>query len=96
MNKQLQTVLDALENGIKVRNFEGGTKYQPALEAEAIIIIKQMMQAEPVAWWITSKTTDEKFVTTRPDDWSNQAWNKHPLYEYPSQGEVKCTKKQKT
>jgi hypothetical protein len=46
---QLQTVLDALENGIKVRNCEGGTEYQPPLEAEAIAIVKQMMQAEPVA-----------------------------------------------
>jgi hypothetical protein len=49
-NQQLQTVLDALENGIKVRNCEGGTKYQPPLEAAAISIIKQMMEAEPVLY----------------------------------------------
>lgn len=38
---------------------------------------------EPVAWWITGKKTDEKFVTTRPDDWSNKNWNKHQLYAAP-------------
>jgi hypothetical protein len=47
---QLQTVLDALENGIKVRNYEGGTRYQPPLEEKAIAIVKQMMQVEPVAY----------------------------------------------
>lgn len=38
---------------------------------------------EPVAWWIINKTTDEKFVTTRPDDWNNVNWDKHPLYTAP-------------
>ena len=62
MIKQLQIVLDALENGIKVRNFEGGTKYQPALEAEAITIIKQMIQAEPEIAMIDAAMVEMKNI----------------------------------
>lgn len=41
--------------------------------------------AEPVAWWVVSKTTDEKYVSTRPDDWSSANWEKRPLYLHPPQ-----------
>lgn len=39
--------------------------------------------AEPVAWWVVNKTTDEKFATTRPDDWNNLNWLKYPLFTSP-------------
>jgi hypothetical protein len=38
---------------------------------------------EIVAWWIVSKTTDEKFVSVRPNDWNDINWDKHPLYTTP-------------
>ena len=38
---------------------------------------------EPVAWWVVNKTTDEKFATTRPDDWNNLNWLKYPLFTSP-------------
>ena len=43
MNKDeaLRQALDALENGKRVRNAEGGTKYQPELEDKAIATIKE-------------------------------------------------------
>ncbi len=51
----LQQALNALENGKRVRAFEGGTKYQPDLEDSAITAIRahlaaQPAPAEPVAW----------------------------------------------
>jgi len=85
---QLQTVLNALEINRVMGSDEQGNytkEITPKQITEAIAIVKQMMQAEPVAWWITSKTTDEKFVTTRPDDWNYLAWNKHPLYTKPEE-----------
>jgi hypothetical protein len=50
MNKDeaLELALEALENGKRVRNAEGGTKYQPDLEDNAITAIKQARSA-PVA-----------------------------------------------
>lgn len=52
MKKQLlQQALDALENGKRVRYFEGGTKYQPDLEDAAIIALRSALaapQPEPV------------------------------------------------
>jgi hypothetical protein len=48
----LQQALNALENGKRVRAFEGGTKYQPDLEDSAIAAIRahlaQPAPAEPV------------------------------------------------
>ena len=66
--KDLQTVLDALENGIKVRNCEGGTKYQPPLEAEAIAIVKQMMQSEPIAWLSIDSIGERYLCFSKPRD----------------------------
>ena len=85
MLKQLQTVLDALENGIKVRNFEGGTKYQPALEAEAISIIKQMMQAKPVAWRYKFPQTNHWKLTTNELVIGLANTNTEPLYTKPKE-----------
>jgi hypothetical protein len=48
---------------------------------------EQLEQAEPVAWWIVSETTDEKFVSVRPNDWSDINWEKHPLYTHPPRRE---------
>ena len=48
----LKLALEALKNGKRVRNAEGGTKYQPDLEDNAITAIKQALAApvqEPVA-----------------------------------------------
>ena len=47
----LRLALEALENGKRVRNAEGGTKYQPDLEDKAITAIKAALEAkdEPVA-----------------------------------------------
>jgi hypothetical protein len=42
---------------------------------------------EPVAWWIVSKTTDEEFVSVRPNDWSDINWEKHPIYTHPPRRE---------
>ncbi len=49
MNKDeaLKLALEALENGKRVRNAEGGAEYQPKLEHKAITAIQQAL-AEPV------------------------------------------------
>jgi hypothetical protein len=51
-DEALQLALEALKNGKRVRNAEGGTKYQPDLEDKAITAIKSALEAkdEPVAW----------------------------------------------
>jgi hypothetical protein len=91
--KQLLAQRDALleaQNGKKVRNHEGGTRYQPPVEDAAITAIKTALdqpEQEPVAWWIVSKTTDEEFVSVRPNDWSDINWEKHPLYTHPPRRE---------
>jgi hypothetical protein len=41
----LKLALEALENGKRVRNADGGTKYQPELEDKAILAIKQALAA---------------------------------------------------
>jgi len=40
----LQQALEALENGKRVRNGEGGTKYQPTIEDAAIAAIKEVLK----------------------------------------------------
>ena len=52
-DEALKLALEALKNGKRVRNAEGGTKYQPDLEDKALTAIKQALAApvqEPVAW----------------------------------------------
>ena len=44
-DEALKLALEALENGKRVRNAEGGTKYQPDLEDQAITAIKQALAA---------------------------------------------------
>jgi hypothetical protein len=51
--------------------------------AAELAALEHPEQAEPVAWWIVSKTTDEEFVSVRPNDWSDINWEKHPLYTHP-------------
>jgi len=49
----MQQALDALKNGKRVRSGEGGTKYQPDLEDDAIAAIEAELakpEQEPVAW----------------------------------------------
>jgi len=50
LRQAAQQALEALENGKRVRNFEGGTKYQPTLEDNAITTLRTALeqQAEPV------------------------------------------------
>ena len=52
-DEALRLALEALENGKRVRNADGGTKYQPDLEDKAITAIKAALEAkdEPVAVW---------------------------------------------
>ena len=45
----LQMALEALENGKKVRAFEGGTKFQEPLEDEAITAIKEVLVTKDVS-----------------------------------------------
>jgi hypothetical protein len=45
IEEALKLALEALENGKRVRNAEGGTKYQPDLEDKAITAIKQALAA---------------------------------------------------
>lgn len=40
----MQQALDALENGKRVRNFEGGTKFQPPLEDAAITALRAQLE----------------------------------------------------
>jgi hypothetical protein len=49
-DEALRLALEALENGKRVRDAEGGTKYQPDLENQAITAIKAALEAkdEPV------------------------------------------------
>jgi hypothetical protein len=56
-DEALKLALEALENGKRVRNAEGGTKYQPDLEDNAITAIKQALAApvQPVACFIGAK-----------------------------------------
>jgi len=54
-------------------------------EIEAQTAALEQPEQEPVAWWIVSKTTDEEFVSVRPNDWSDINWEKHPLYTHPPQ-----------
>jgi hypothetical protein len=46
-DEALKLALEALKNGKRVRNAEGGTKYQPDLEDKAITAIKQALAAQP-------------------------------------------------
>ena len=47
-DEALDLALEALENGKRVRNAEGGTKYQPDLEDKTITAIKQALAAPTV------------------------------------------------
>lgn len=77
----IEQVLDALETY---------AKQYPHMWKGYLLDAEQTLRAalaqpavEPVAWWIVNKTTDEKFVTTRPGDWNNLNWLKRPLYTSP-------------
>ena len=61
-DEALRLALEALENGKRVRNAEGGTKYQPDLEDKAITAIKAALEAkdEPHGWKLVPiEPTDE-------------------------------------
>ena len=45
-DEALRLALEALKNGKRVRNAEGGTKYQPDLEDKAITAIKAALEAK--------------------------------------------------
>jgi hypothetical protein len=82
-DEALRLALEALENGKRVRNAEGGTKYQPDLEDKAITAIKAALEAkdEPVAWY-HAEDFKTHFTTEPSDDMvKNGYWQ--PLYTTP-------------
>lgn len=58
--EERNTVIEALENGRRVRNFEGGTKYQPDLEDAALAIMRR--ERELVAWVVESGEYEQRGV----------------------------------
>ena len=60
---------------------------QPDCVTLMTVAALEQTEQEPVAWWIVSETTDEEFVSVRPNDWSDINWEKHPLYTHPPRRE---------
>jgi hypothetical protein len=85
MNQQLQTVLDALERIDAVERGMVTTKahHYAAREetTEAIAIVRQMMQAEPVAW-VGEISECSTLLIDKP------FWNAIPLYAVPVSSKV--------
>ena len=46
LRQAAQQALEALENGKRVRNFEGGTKHQPTLEDNAITALRTALEQQ--------------------------------------------------
>jgi hypothetical protein len=67
--KDLQTVLDALEDA--------------GYYDSAITIVKQMMQAEPVAWELFFDNGNSNGFTTDKGEAAEFGENKRPLYAAP-------------
>jgi hypothetical protein len=77
MNQQLQTVLDALE-GVHLGEHAGGVD-------EAISIVKQMMQAEPVVWAWRSAFDGEIYDIIVPEEHAREEGKYTlPLYTHPA------------
>ena len=84
----LKMALEALENGKRVRAFEGGTKFQEPLEDAAITAIKAALvtkdvslpEQEPVGWqWLDTANFRKKI----PPTGESECWN--PVYTSPPQ-----------
>tara|TARA_R110000868_G_scaffold334978_1_gene595639 strand:+ start:311 stop:853 length:543 start_codon:yes stop_codon:yes gene_type:complete len=89
MNKDeaLKLALEALENGKRVRNAEGGTEYQPTLEDKAIAAIKEALaqpEQEPVAWMTINAYGEEDDIHYEcPEGHLLEGWTYKPLYTNP-------------
>jgi hypothetical protein len=84
-DEALQIALEALENGKRVRNAEGGTKHQPELEDKAITAIKQALAApvQPVAWAMYQRGRLQSFWLDKGDAYDFEFTSEHewkPLY----------------
>ncbi len=89
LRQAAQQALEALENGKRVRNFEGGTKYQPTLEDDAITTLRSALeqQAEPVAVYGYCPACGAKGVTReRRPNGNDKCTNGHT---YPSSTALK-------
>jgi hypothetical protein len=62
-NQQLQTVLDALES---LQRYDG--TLTGAQVTEAIAIVKQMMQSEPIAWLSIDSIGERYLCFSKPRD----------------------------
>jgi hypothetical protein len=89
-DEALKLALEALENGKRVRNAEGGTKYQPDLEDKAITAIKQALAEpvqEPVAWGVFEGNLHDMFFSRTEADHMACLKGAHaevrPLYTTP-------------
>ena len=60
-DEALKMALEALENGKKVREGEGGTKFQPALEDAAMTAIEEAL-AQPEREWVGLTDEDMDFL----------------------------------
>jgi hypothetical protein len=58
LREAAQAALDALENGKRVRNYEGGTKYQPPIEDAAMDALRAAL-AEPDPTQEPTQDTDQ-------------------------------------
>jgi hypothetical protein len=63
-DEALKLALEALENGKRVRNAEGGTKYQPDLEDNAIDACKQALAAQRQWVGLSQDELDAMFSNT--------------------------------
>jgi hypothetical protein len=69
----MRQALDALENGKRVRNYEGGTKYQPDLEDLAITALRAAIEQSEKRQWVglTNKDIIEMWPETSTVGWDD-------------------------
>jgi hypothetical protein len=87
----VKLVLEALQNGKRVRNAEGGTEYQPDLEDEAITALREALaeqpaQQEPVAHQYQGKDGEwRNFIDQRhyESTVADGSWPIRALYTTP-------------
>jgi len=77
--EERDTVIEALENGRRVRNFEGGTKYQPDLEDAALAIMRRNPSKTLEQAWqaatLAERERAAKVCEEQIDEASSTAWN---------------------
>jgi hypothetical protein len=91
--KQLLAQRDALleaQNGKKVRNHEGGTRYQPPVEDAAITSLRAALEQpeqEPVAWRFQSPLSEEGQWEYGKEPPVGSRWAIEPLFTHPPRRE---------